>query len=1059
MFFCFLFSLNLQAQTVSLSMKDAPLEKVLSEIEKQTGFHFVYRWELIRDLPVIDLELRNVTLRAALDSCFKGRSLQYRIVDSTVVLSELPGKSRSAAGLIRVSGNISAADGTALEGATIKESSGRVVAITGKSGEFIIETIRPDAEIEVSYIGFANKILNIGNRNLIRISLELDVNSLEETIVKGYYSTSKRYATGTVGKLSAEQISKQPVSNPLAALQGRIPGLLVTQSNGMPGSDFSVLIRGRNSIQNGNEPLYIVDGVPFLSQRITQQSQMPTNNPFNTINPLDIESIEVLKDADATAIYGSRGANGVILITTKKGKQARNSVELTMTQGWGKITRFMDMLNTEQYRAMRYEALRNDGITPNTSNAYDLLVFDSTRYTDWKDLMIGGTAKATNINARINGGNENTRFSIGGSYYNETSVFPEKLGNERKTISVSMLQKAFDNRFNIQLNLNYSNDNNVLTSQSLVSYVANVPNAPALFDSLGRYVWSEKGRSVSNPLAEMLRKHKVATERITADAVLTYVLVKNLEVKANIGYNTYRMNERVIIPIVSQDPAYSPTGSSIFGNSRIKTWIVEPQIEYRINIQQRHHIQLLAGTTFQENFTERSLVRASGYTNDNLLNSTAGASSITGSAGSELYRYTALFARFNYQYQNRYIVNLTGRRDGSSRFGPGNQFANFGAAGIAWIFSEEVFIRKHLQFLSFGKLKASYGITGNDQIGDYQYLDTWSAAWYPYQNAAALMPTRISNPDYNWESNRKLEFSADLGFLKDRILVTVNWFRSKTHNPIVNYNLPSQTGFSSILKNFPGIVLNTGWEFELNTRNIHSKHFEWTSSINLTIPKNELESFPGLETSSYARTYRVGKPLNALIGFNYLGINQQTGTYMFEDINKDNLYDQLDYVYYGTTNPVFYGGVQNSLRFRNWTLDVMVQFVNQRAPNPVYRSAFPPGALGNQPDMVLNHWPANGAESGFQRYTTSFSDRPTFYMSTSSGMLTDASFVRLKNLALSYNLSIAQKNSPRLLNLKLFAQAQNLLTITQYVGSDPEANASSVLPPIAMATVGIQLTL
>lgn len=1047
------------AQTVTISVRKTPLAKIFSEIEKQTGYRFVYRWELVRDLPSIDLDVKSVPIKTALDSCLRGQPLKYNLVDNTIVLSELvTEKTNPGNPPINVSGVIRDKDGDPLEGATLKDRYRGILAITNSGGEFVLQNIDPFSVVEISYIGYVGKTINIANRTSVEITLDLDINSLDETVVKGYYNSSRRLSTGTVGKVTAEQISRQPVSNPLAALQGRVPGLLVTQSSGLPGSTFNVLIRGRNSIQSGNAPLYVVDGVPFSSQRIGQLGETNASSPFNSINPLDIESIEVLKDADATAIYGSRGANGVILITTKKGKAGESSVQLTARQGWGKITRFLDLMNTQQYRKMRYEAFTNDGLPVTAADAYDLLVFDSTKNTDWKDLLIGGTAKQTTINAKVSGGSENTRFTLDGGYFSETSVFPVKFGNERKTVSLSVIHKGLNDRLHIQSNVSYAVDDNTLPYESPMNNVLIIPNAPGIYDSSGKFKWEEQGYPLINPIALMQSKQFTNTERITSNLVVSYELFRNLVLKSNIGYNTIRVNDRSVIPIIAQDPAYLPTGAAVFGSSRVKTWIAEPQLEYSYAPDKRSKLQLLLGTTFQENFTERNLIYADGYTNDNLLNSTAGATSSTASASSQLYHYAAVFGRINYQFDEKYLVNLTGRRDGSSRFGPNNRFTNFGAVGLGWIFSKEKLLLDN-KALSFGKLRFSYGITGNDQIGEYQYLDTWTAGTYPYQGSSTLRPTRIFNSDYVWESNRKLELSLDLGFRKDRILVTANWFYSKTTDPIVNYNLPSQTGFNSVLKNFPGTITNQGWEIELTTRNIQQKNFEWTSSFNITIAENKLESFPGLEASSYASSYRVGKPLNAIIGFQYLGINPQTGKFDFADLNKDNALNNLDYVYGGTTNPRFYGGFQNSLRIKNWTVDVFIQFSSGKNLDPALGSGNAAGTMRNQPVSVINNWPANGNNSTYQKYTTNWLDLPRSNISRSNGVLTEASFARLKNISLSRNFTFSSSKRRNSTSINVFVQAQNIFTVSDYVGADPESAGGLTLPPIAMATVGIQLSL
>lgn len=1050
------------AQSISLSLKNAPLEKAFRQIELQSPYRFSYAAEALEGTHPVTVELRKESIGTTLKAIFLDQPLVWSLDQNFILVRPKEDEQSSPVNtLFTLTGSVRGENGEALAGASVEDiKTGKATATDG-SGHFTLEGMSPAGIIEVSSVGYRAKRISLQGKNEIAVRLSIAVSTLDETVVIAYGTTTNRMNTGSVSKVTGDEISSQPVSNPLAALEGRVPGMVVTQGNGLPGSHFSVLIGGRNSIQNGTDPLYIIDGVPLVSEKVSQRgASYNANNPFNTINPLDIESIEILKDADATAIYGSRGANGVILITTKKGKAGKTSVETNVYTGWGKLTRTVDYLNTQQYIHIRREAFANDGIVPAANNAPDLLAWDTTRYTNFKKLLIGNTSHTTNAQIRFSGGNAFAQFSLGGNYYKETTVFPGEFGNRRASISFNASHASSDKKFHVSITGSYGKDRSVLPSPNVVTALSLPPDAPALYDASGSLNWKENGASFSNPMAYLLQTYKGTNERLTSHVVFNYKVLEGLSIKASIGFNSLEFTERSQTPILSQNPANNPKGSASFGLNKFETWIAEPQIEYSFDWGKKGKFQALAGATWQQNEHEHTLLNGNGYQNDALLPSISGAASVTATNGYSQYRYEAVFGRLNYNRDRKYIVNLTGRRDGSSRFGPGKQFANFGAIGAAWIFSEEKYLKNAFSFLSYGKMRASYGITGNDQIGDYQYLDNWTNTQYPYQGNPSLQPLRIFNPTYNWEANKKLEAAIELGFLEDRVLVTAAWYRAQSDNQLIAYTLPAQTGFQSIIKNFPGAVRNTNWEFEVQAVPIKREKFNWKCAFNFTLPDNKLLSFPGLSSSSYATTYLIGKPLNASIGYRFLGIDRQTGVYVYEDVNKDGFYDAQDFVYNGTTNPVFYGGLQNNLQYGSWRLDFLFSFTKQKGSEPLLGSFNQIGSQKNFSVRVLDHWQQPGDDVPYQKLSQDFGSPATnagFLIYQSGAALTDASFVRLKNVALSYNFPEAWLKKLRMDNCRFYLEGQNLFTKTNYAGADPESQ-NGIIPPLRTLVTGIQIT-
>lgn len=969
-----------------------------------------------------------------------------------------------------VRGRVLDVEGRPVAGATVVVEGSSNGTVTDANGGFQLKGASPGSSLLISSIGFERQEVKPDGSNPLTVTLKRSTNELDQAVIRAYGTTTRRLNTGDISTVTAKDIRQQPVANPLAALEGRVPGLVVTETSGVPGAAFKVQIMGQNSLQQGSEPLFVIDGVPFAP------GNAPLNNlanaatsgisPFSTINPADIQSIEVLKDADATAIYGSRGANGVILITTRRGREGKTKFDVNVNAGAGVVTRTMKMLNTRQYVAMRREAFKNDNITPTTSNAPDIMVWDTTRYTDLKKLLTGGTAHMTNAQATLSGGNSNTQFLLSGTYHKETTVFPGDFADNRGAFHLNLSHNSPDRRLSVNLSATYSADKNNLTGRDL-SYYINLPPNILLHDAEGRLNWGEGGVPFSaitpNPLASLYATYTGKFQNLVSDLQAGYKVLRGLDLKINAGYNDLIGNELSRNPSASINPNTATLPYSGFGNSFNKSWILEPQAEYTGNIG-RGKLNVLIGGSFQSQAAQSISVTARNYTSDLLLGSITAAGDVTTSNEFNQYNYCAAFGRLNYNLGDKYILHLSGRRDGSSRFGPGRRFSDFGAVGGAWIFSSTNWIQKKLPFLSFGKLRASYGITGNDQIGNYQYLDSWSSSITPYQGIPALHTTRLYNPKYGWEVNRKLEGAIDLGFMKDRILFSVTWYRNRSGNQLISYPLPIQTGFTSVTENFDAVVQNSGLEFSASSKNIQSGSFSWSTALNLTVPSNKLVSFPGLAQSTYARTYIVGKPLSIQKRYQSLGVDPKTGIYQFKDVNGDGRFDYDDDIILLNTDPRFYGGFRNDFEYKGLTVTLFFQFKKQLGKNYLYRqSVYVPGFYYfNQPAIALGRWQEPGDKTDIGRYTASAGSSAFYpaaiYLGQSDAIYSDASYIRLKTVSVSYNLPERWTKTWSVSHSRVYLQAQNLFTITDYKGADPENQDTYALPPLRVISGGIELT-
>lgn len=952
-----------------------------------------------------------------------------------------------------------------MTGVTITVKGKNTVAVSDENGKFTIAANGTDTLI-FEYLGFKTVTIAVNDKTNLAVALEEDVNDLKEvTVNAGYYKVKDSERTGSISKITAKDIEKQPVTNVLAAMQGRMAGVNISQDSGMPGGAFSIRIRGQNSLRaDGSEPLYVIDGVPYSSETIGY-AQTSTNtpgftSPLNSINPADIESIAVLKDADATAIYGSRGANGVVLISTKKGKPGKTTFTFSTMHGAGKATRMPKLMNTDQYLQLRRQAFANDGITTYPATAYDINgTWDTGRYTDWQKEILGGAADINQTTAGISGGSELTQFVVNGTYRTEGTVFPGNFVYKKGAVHLNLNHRSEDSKFRMNFSAGYTTQDNDQPWTDLTREARLLPpNAPALYNPDGSLNW-ENG-TWENPLRNLLGKFLSNTQDLSTNTLLSYKILPNLELRSSFGFTDLRHDELRSSPSTMYNPSSGagPEYSGLYSNKTGRqSWIIEPQLDYSMDIG-KGKLGALAGLTFQNQIGNRLYQLGSGFTSNSLIFNLASASSVTVFASDQsVYKYNAVYARINYNWQDRYIVNLTGRRDGSSRFGPGNRFANFGAVGAAWLFSNEGFVKDNLSFLSFGKLRGSYGTSGNDQIGDYQFLDTYSSSGNIYQGVTGLQPTRLFNADFGWETNRKTELALEAGFLNDRITTSVAWFRNRSSSQLVGIPLAATTGFGSLNANLDATVENTGIELTLRTVNFSKGSFNWTTSINLTLPKNRLVSFPGLEYSSYAQTYEIGRPLGIRKLYHFTGIDPQTGIYRFEDFNGDGAITAPDdQQQVADLSPEYYGGLQNSVSYKGFNLDFVFQFTKQQTFAYLMGYA---GGMNNKPVAMLDSWMPLGGQGTYQVYTSGANveaTRAATRYGQSDGAIVDGSYIRLKTIALSYDLP--QKWIPYV-KIRASVQGQNVLTFTHYKGGDPEFRATGFLPPLRTITAGLQFVL
>jgi len=1069
---------SLHGKKIAIEAKNESLSTVIQKLQDRSGFNIFYPSAKVEKYRSVSIDNRPREVSEILDMLLRGTGLIYHQEGNKIIISQSTTKSMEIpdAPSRRISGIVLDEGGQPLPGVTVLLKLDKYAGTaTDQNGQFHIDVNDENDVLVFSIMGYVSKEVPAKGFTSGRIVMKAAVGTLNEVVIIGYGTSTRRELTGAVSSITSADIAKQPVQNPLNALAGRLPGAQITQSSGLPGAGVNILIRGQNSLSAGTIPLYVIDGVPF---NINDGSQPVSNSlnsfgvtgangqvsPFSIINPNDIDRIDILKDADATAIYGARGGNGVVLITTKKGKSGKTRVDFNLYQGTGKVAHFISMMNTPQYLQLRRQGLKNDGLNADPNSSPDLLSWDTTKNTDWQKKYIGGTAHLTDAQASVSGGNENTKFIFTNGFHRETTVYPGNYNDQKFTSRLNLDHSSNNKKFNLNLSVNYSYDNSLLPVSDLSSTYKLPPDYP-LYNANGTIFW-DPGGNFTNPEALLLQKVINKTNSLISNLQLRYTLAPGLDLKLNTGYNNMSFNQNLQSPYLSQNPLFgTPLNSARFANNGQSSYSVEPQISYKRNIS-KGELTVLLGGTLQRSLNDNTVFSASGYSNPELMSTAAGAASYNlYSAANTLYKFSSIFGRVTYNWDGKYIVNGTLRTDGSSRFGSAYPFGTFYSIGGAWIFTNEKFANAALPFLSFGKLKASYGLTGNDQIGDYQYLSTYStgSGSYSYQGNSTLYVSRIPNPQLKWESDKKTDIGIDLGFFKDRILLSADYYENRSSNQLGYLTLAVQAGQNGYSGNLPALILNKGFEFQLTTSNITATNFSWKTSVNLTLPKSKLLSVS--PSYFYATNYVLGYPITQQKVYDFVGVDAQTGQPNFKtaagNITTSPSYS-TDRTVVEDASPKLYGGLGNDFKYGNFSLSFFIQATKQRG---IVYSGVTPGSLsaGNGYAYQTAIWAAPGSASQFPLASTN----PYAYQFTygsSSAVWGDNSFVRLKNVSLSYNLPDAVVKKMGMSQLRLYTQGQNLYTWTKNkIALDPETGSSiftgsAVMPPLRVITLGINAT-
>ncbi len=969
----------------------------------------------------------------------------------------------------------------------VKESEGKQSGtVSDANGKFSLDVKSLPVTLTINFIGYRGQETDIYEYSEpITIFLPENLNTLNEVVVVGYGTQKRKELTGAVASVPKNTLL-QITSSFDNALGGAIAGLNVTQSSGQPGASSSIRIRGGNSINGGNNPLYVIDGFSVYNDNSATSTGAGRNdaglNPLSSINSADIESIEVLKDASATAIYGSRGANGVIIITTKKGKKGSNHINYQSTFGWQQISKRIDVLNGSQWATLYNELQASEG----KATAFTQAQIDAFgKGTDWQDAALR-TGPTEDHQISFTGGDEKTRYAVSGNYFKQEGIV---LNTDftRFSARINLDRDVFKNlKIGVNVSGSSSKQNglsNVASSEipnTWAEVIRAVPIVP-IYNSDGSFnytnPYAESANILNgvspNPISDLLNTvDETKNNRLLGNFYIEYKVIPSLTAKINVGTDFNNVKQNYYAPSYTS-AGLQNIGYASVGNKEINSSQAEFTLNYEKKINKNNYLNVLVGYTTQKTDAEYVTASSKNFSNDATTYNSLQSASITimptsGAYASVLNSY---LGRINYSYLERYNLTATLRADGSSRFAKNNKWGYFPSIGLSWNINEEPFLKGNKNISNL-KLRLSAGITGNQEIGDYKYESTINPGVYSYSFngtfATAYIPSNLENQNLKWEKTAQYDAGLDWGLWKDRLNIVFDAYYKKTTDLLLNVPVETTSGYTTVLKNI-GSVSNKGLELELSGKIINRKKFNWTSSFNIAKNLNKVENLGGVDYFIPAFTstdnlsqvgmgyavpliVKVGQPIGSFYGYKFAGVvqtgddltkvpkpswftsNVQAGDPKYVNQNTDNVITEADKVVLGNTQPDFTYGFTNTLTYKNVDLSFSLQgSYGNKIYNALRQRLEKTTIFYNSSADVANRWTENNPSNEISRAT----DATNIVLD--SRYVEDASYLRFKNITLGYTYLIKNKNK-EIIKFKIFVSAQNLFTITNYSGNDPEAS-------------------
>lgn len=1109
---------NTFSQVVSITGKNMPLTAIFESIHKQAGYSFVYEQKLITQATPVTVNFKNATVTDVLNTCLKGQRLQYEIKFNTIIIREgavatppAPAKNITADIPPKViKGKVTDDKGQPLAGVTVNVKGSDKSVTTDGNGEYTINVADDNSVLRFSYVGFTAYELKVGALDVMNIKLVADTKDMNQIVVVGYGTQKKRNITGAVASYNADDIQDRPLARVDQALVGQMAGVQVKQTTGIPGKAFSIQVRGSGSISAGNEPLYVVDGFPLAQASPNGSGSFGTGNPLDNFNPNDIESIQVLKDAASAAIYGSRAANGVVLITTKKGVSGKASINVNAYLGFQEASRKLDMLSGEEWIDRATEMINaqweasGTGRSASQSTAERKAILGlgpdqvNTNYIlddrwaqpghpglyliDWqKEALRKGLVQSYQLSG--SGGNDFVKYYASGNYTHQNGML---IGMDYTNYSArANLEFNASKKLKLGINLapSYSvtNDPGVEGKSSiwrmLISFtpVQENPAGSANAGNTGQYQWANPD---VDPIYR-LRNNVGVTKRsrLLSSVFAEYKIIDGLIFKTTANFDNTDNENKTYIPagsastlLIRQTNPGSIT-SGTFAAYKQQTFVNENTLSYYKLINGVHDISAVAGLSYNtDKYDLYSLSSVGGYTSS-VVTTLNSALSTTGSTSETKNLLLSYFARLQYGFDNKYLFSASLRRDGSSRFGTNTKWGWFPSASVGWRISQESFMES-LTFINDLKLRASWGQSGNYNIGDYSSLPLLATSNYTVNNTvvAGQAPGGIVNPDLSWEKSKTMDVGFDASFIKSRINLSFDYYTKYSSDLLLNAPIPGQTGFTTSLTN-AGKVENKGWEIELRTNNLTGA-FQWSTTVNVSHNTNKVTELPGGQTQIYIPTkydipnsiLRVGEPMYSINVVKQIGIltqddiagkaalfgSEKPGDPKYLDATPDGVIDANDRVIVGHPTPDYTYGVTNTFHYKMFDLSVLVQGQHGGSIYSLLGRAIGRTGLSsteNELGFYRDRWrspdqPGNGVTP--KAYSTFGSIKNTDWLYSSD-------YWRIRNITLGCDLGKVMKTKFTR-SARVYATLENFFGKDKYKGGlNPEAvnedlSGSSIFP-------------
>ncbi|MFD1143585.1 TonB-dependent receptor [Larkinella insperata] len=1080
-------------RTISIQLEHKDLETVLNRLEKAANIKFSYVPQLIAISNKVSVRAENDRLEQVLNRLLKPLNITYRVAGNYIVLhkeptgspipDETPQLALTSTDDILITGTVVDEKNETLPGVSILLKNTQRGTTTDKDGAFRLAVPDKSAVLVFSYVGYATQEIPVGSQTVLTVKLAANDKSLDEVVVVGYGTQKKADLTGAVAVISADKLKSRAAVSYGEALVGQMAGVQVQQTNGAPGGEgLTIRVRGTGSISAGSNPLYVIDGYPI------------DGNAFSLVNPSDVESIQVLKDASSTAIYGSRGANGVVIVTTKKGKIGTPTVTLNSFYGLQQVAKKIDVMNTQEYLQFFKDGHNQawldraplPGDAPHTINDPNSV---RERYTNanfyvipesfnnpgnfadinWQD-QIFRTAPTQRHELSVSGGADKTRYAISGGYTNQQGIqinSSYQRYNLRTNVTSNLSKKlevgvAFSGYYSEKDSIDNGKD-------SPLSYAVYLPPIYPLRNADGTYgsqvrnpeIWAG---DVANPvsIAENITNY-ISRNGFIASTYAQYEIIDGLVYRLSLNGSIENRRFKYYRPsFVDTDGSRAPKTADARNETSINSdWLIEQTLNYTKTVATKHVISLLAGYTTQKSFGEYARVNAQNFPNDVVRNLSAG--QIVGGTNTETqYSLISYLSRFNYAYDDKYLLTASIRTDGSSRFGANNKWGTFPSASVGWRVSSEPFMQDVRQ-ISDLKLRASWGLVGNNRIGNYDAIARVSTGYNVLNNALvnAVSPVNYPNPDLGWEKTRQWNIGFDLGLLNERVRLEADFYNSRSVDLLLSVPVPTLTGYANQLQNI-GQLENKGMEYLLRTRNTVGA-FKWSTDFNISFNKNTVLAlgpdqrpiYAGAQNAGNTFITTIGQPIATFFGYQYDGIfknqaeldaaphlaNDRPGDPRYVDVNKDGQITAADKTYLGNNQPKFIFGFSNDFAYRGFDLNIQLTG-SQGAKLFSFFNRMVGIYHGDRNGLVkLNNRWRSETDPGSGDILRANRDPKSLQKEPSSYWVEDGSFVRIRNVSLGYTVPNALLKSIRIKGLRAYLTGQNLYTFTKYPGYDPETSS------------------